>query len=174
MNTRLASLAIAIGLSSAQLVQAQSGTTAQASASVQGSGCSYATCALAIVPRWNGLAVIRGTHGPRAANLNFFWPTSVTSVLRGGAVSDAAADSAAAYAQRALRLRRVGAALTDVGVVAAIVTVARVASTGRARREDKAIGGAGLAALSVSVPLQFAADGALSRAVWWHNVRFVR
>jgi len=24
----------------------------------------------------------------------------------------------------------------------------------------------------VSVPLQFAADGALSRAVWWHNLRY--
>jgi hypothetical protein len=36
------------------------------------------------------------------------------------------------------------------------------------------IGGAGLTALLVSVPIQFAADGALSRAVWWHNVRYVR
>lgn len=31
---------------------------------------------------------------------------------------------------------------------------------------------AGLGALFISVPLQFAADGALSKAVWWHNVRY--
>jgi hypothetical protein len=29
-----------------------------------------------------------------------------------------------------------------------------------------------LGALFISVPLQFAADGALSKAVWWHNVRY--
>jgi hypothetical protein len=26
--------------------------------------------------------------------------------------------------------------------------------------------------LMLSIPLQFAADGALSRAVWWHNRRY--
>ena len=36
------------------------------------------------------------------------------------------------------------------------------------------VAAAGLAALTISVPFQFAADGALSRAVWWHNLRYAR
>jgi len=54
------------------------------------------------------------------------------------------------------------------------VAVARAAGMGRVSRTEQVVGGAGLAALLVSVPLQFAADGALSRAVWWHNARYVR
>ena len=136
------------------------------------SSCSYTTCALAIVPRWNGLAVIEGTDGQRVANLNFFWPRSITGALRGGAAG-AAADSAAARAHRALHLRRMGAALTDAGIIAAMAAGGRILAGGRTRRADKVVVGAGVASLLVSVPLQFAADGELSRAVWWHNVRFM-
>ena len=136
------------------------------------SACSYAACALTIIPRWNGLAVIRGTHGPRVANLNFFWPHSVAWALRDGA-SDSAADSATARAERALGLRRAGAALTDAGLIATAIVGAHAASRGRMAREDRIVAGAGLAALVISVPLQFAADGELSRAVWWHNLRFL-
>jgi len=32
----------------------------------------------------------------------------------------------------------------------------------------------GVAALGVSVPFQFAADGALSKAIWWYNLRYAR
>ena len=84
------------------------------------------------------------------------------------------ADSALAHAQRAVALRRAGAVLTDVGALAIAVTLARVATAGRAHTNDRVVGGAGLAALLVSVPMQFAADGALSRAVWWHNLRYAR
>jgi len=38
--------------------------------------------------------------------------------------------------------------------------------------KERVVGGVGFAAILVSVPLQFAADGALSRAVWWHNMRY--
>ena len=55
-----------------------------------------------------------------------------------------------------------------------LVAIVRAASAGRASRSDQVVGGAGLTALLVSVPLQFAADGALSRAVWWHNLRYAR
>ena len=64
--------------------------------------------------------------------------------------------------------------LTDAGAVAIVAALAHAASAGRADRSDKVAGGAGLAALLVSVPIQFAADGALSRAVWWHNLRYAR
>jgi hypothetical protein len=61
-----------------------------------------------------------------------------------------------------------------MGGLAMMVAIVRAASAGRASRTDQVVGGAGLAALLVSVPLQFAADGALSRAVWWHNLRYAR
>jgi hypothetical protein len=39
---------------------------------------------------------------------------------------------------------------------------------------DRVIGAIGAGAFAVSLPLQFSADGLLSRAVWWHNGRFAR
>jgi hypothetical protein len=135
--------------------------------------CSYRECALSIAPTWNGLAIVRGSDGRRVANLNFFLPRDVTGALRGDPAA-AGADSAFAHAERALALRRAAALLTDVGAVALVAALVHEASTGRADRIDRVAGGAGLASLLVSVPIQFAADGALSRAVWWHNLRFAR
>jgi hypothetical protein len=71
-----------------------------------------------------------------------------------------------------MALRRAAAVLTDVGVLAVVVALAHATSAGHANRSDRVVGGAGLTALLVSVPIQFAADGALSRAVWWHNLRY--
>ena len=114
-----------------------------------------------------------GSAQRRLANLNFFLPRDVAPVLRGDPGAEGA-DSALVHAQHAVALRRAGAVLTDVGAVAVIVALTRAATGGRASTSDRVIGGAGLTALLVSVPIQFAADGALSRAVWWHNVRYVR
>jgi hypothetical protein len=146
----------------------------RATVSANDAPCDYRTCALAIVPTWNGLAVLRGSDGLRIANLNFFWPTDVTTALRGEDPSWSGADSAAAHARRAVTLRRVGAALTDGGVVAIGVATIGALTVRRVRRGDRLLVGAGATALLVSVPFQFAADGALSRAVWWHNVRYAR
>jgi hypothetical protein len=134
--------------------------------------CSYHECALSIAPTWNGLAIVRGSEGRRVANLNFFFPRDIRAALR--AEPAAGSDSAFAQAERALALRRAAAVLTDVGAAAVVAALARVAIAGRAERSDRVAGGGGLAALLVSVPIQFAADGALSRAVWWHNLRFAR
>jgi len=136
--------------------------------------CDYARCALSIAPRWNGLAAVRGGRNERAANLNFFWPRDISAALRG---SDAAApglDSAVAQARRAVSIRRIGAALTDAGIALAATAAIRAVSAGKLRRPDGVLAGAGAAALGLSVPFQFAADGALSRAVWWHNLRYGR
>ena len=137
-----------------------------------GTPCTYERCALSIAPRWNGLAVVRGAAGSRIANLNFFWPRTVTEALRGTDASALDADSAAAQARRALQLRRIGAALTDGGAVLAAVVAVGALRAGRFRANDKRLAGAAGAALMLSVSFQFAADGALSRAVWWHNRRF--
>jgi hypothetical protein len=134
--------------------------------------CDYHACALSIVPTWNGLAVVRGTSGPRVANLNFFVPRSIETALRGPAPEWPGADSAAASARRAVQLRRMGAVLTDAGLLASALVLARVVDRKRAGRGEQRAGAAALGALVLSVPFQFAADGALSRAVWWHNLRF--
>ena len=140
-------------------------------ASPRDSACSYRACALGIAPQWNGLAVIRGEGGPRVANLHFFWPADISPALRGDPLARGA-DSAAASARRAIALRRAGATLTDLGVVATGIAVVSGLRGRRLRTQERAVGGLGLTALLVSVPLQFAADGALSRAVWWHNLRY--
>jgi len=137
------------------------------------SACSYRACALGIAPRWNGLAVVRGADGPRVANLHFFWPADISPALRGDSLARGA-DSAAASARRAFVLRRTGAALTDIGVLATGIAVVSGLRARRMRTEERAVGGLGLGAILVSVPLQFAADGALSRAIWWHNLRYTR
>ena len=131
------------------------------------SACPYVRCALGIAPAWSGLDVVRGADGARVARLGFFWPRSLGAAFAG-------ADSASHYAARAVRVRRVGAALTDAGALLLAYTAARAASEGRLRRGDAAIAAGGAGALAVSVPLQFRADGLLSRAVWWYNARFAR
>ena len=117
--------------------------------------------------------VVRGGDGERIANLNFFLPRDVAPALRGASAAPGA-DSAFAHATRAVALRRGAAVLTDAGAVALVAAIARAASAGHVRSADRVVGGAGLATLLVSVPIQFAADGALSRAVWWHNLRYAR
>jgi hypothetical protein len=138
------------------------------------SSCSYHSCAFTIAPRWNGLAVKQGAGGATVANLHFFWPVDVTDALRGSDTTAAGADSAAAHAWRAVNLRRAGAGFTDLGAVVATATVLRALAHGRFAERDQILAGAAVGAFAVSVPLQFAADGELSRAVWWHNLRFGR
>ena len=139
-----------------------------------GNECPYAACALGIVPRWNGLGVVRGTSGPEVANLHFFWPRDVTAAFRSSSPLTPGADLALAQARRAVRLRRFGAALTDGGMLVAAIGGVGALREGRVRRSDGLLLGIGGTALGLSVPFQFAADGALSRAVWWHNARFAR
>jgi hypothetical protein len=136
--------------------------------------CTYRACALTIAPTWNGLAVVRASSGERVANLHFFWPHDVTPALAGVDAGAVGADSAAAYARDAVRLRRVGAIFTDAGIVLAAGAAASALRHGRLSRDGGVLAGIGAASLAVSVPFQFAADGALSRAVWWHNLRFGR
>ena len=136
--------------------------------------CTYRTCALSILPNLYGLAVVRGASGQQVANLHFFWPRDITPALRGNDTTAVGADSAAAHAYRAVTLRTVGAGFTDIGAVVAAIAFIRALGAGRLSRRDQILAGTGIGALAVSVPLQFAADGELSRAVWWHNIRFAR
>jgi hypothetical protein len=141
--------------------------SAAAAAARDDTACSYRRCALGIAPTWSGLNVVRGTDGARVAGLGFFWARGLAPVFAG-------ADSASHYAARAVRVRRGGALLTDAGVLLLGYAAARQIGSGRLRSGDRNAAVAGAAALAASVPLQFAADGLLSRAVWWYNARFGR
>lgn len=144
--------------------------------------CTYRRCALGIAPTWNGLAVVRGSDGQRVANLGFFWPRDVSGAFRSGAppvgaivsFGEIGIDSAVVHAQRAVHLRRLAAFFTDAGLILGGYAIARAAVNSRLSTADRAVGITGAAAFGVGVPLQFAADGALSRAVWWYNTRFGR
>jgi hypothetical protein len=136
--------------------------------------CPYERCALSIVPTWNGLTVVRGNTGSQVASLYFLWPRDIGVALSGPDAGVIGADSARASAHRAVQLRRIGALLTDVGLAlaaGAAVDAARGRPGGRWQRSAVALAGASLV---VSVPFHFAADGALSRALWWHNLRYAR
>lgn len=141
--------------------------TAHAQAPHTDSNCTYQTCALALEPVWNGLAVTRGIGGRKVAVLGFFFPSDISREFQADREAlDAAAD--------ALRVRSVAAALTDGGLLLVATGVAR----GLFRRDwdnlSTALTVVGGSALGASVPFQFAADGHLSRAVWLFNRRYAR
>ncbi len=131
------------------------------------SACSYQQCALGIAPRWNGLALVRGTAATPVANLGFFWTGPLNHVLAGS-------DSSMRYGAKAVRVRRVAAVLTNGGGLLLGYAVARRLSAGAVTRDAQVTAALGVAGVVVSVPLHFAADGHLSRAVWWHNLRYAR
>ena len=91
-------------------------------------------------------------------------------------VSRAFADDAEAVdvARDAFRIRQIGAALTDAGVVLAATGLARALFRRDWDGLSTGLTVGGGAALAAGVPFQFAADGALSRAVWLYNRRFGR
>lgn len=154
--------------------QQQQTATPAGTAAPNDSACAYRSCALRIAPMWNGLAVVRGAETRRVTNLNFFWPRDITPDLLGKDTTAAGVDSVAYYAKRAVALRTVGAGFTDLGALTLGVAALRALRDGRMTERDQILAGVGLGAVALSIPLQFAADGELSRAVWWHNVRFGR
>lgn len=127
--------------------------------------CNYTRCALGIAPAWNGLLVTRGVAEERVGNLGFFWARSLAPIFAGS-------DSAAAYGNRAVRVRQVAAVLTDAGALALGYSLIRGAARGKLDGNDRLVAIAGGSAFVVSVPLQFAADGLLSRAIWWKNAEY--
>ncbi len=143
------------------------GLPATAAAQQAAANCTYETCALGLAPVWNGLAVTRGISERQIANLGFFWPSDIRPVF---------ADNAAALeaAEEALQTRTIAAVLTDAGLLMLGTGLARAAFQRDFDRFSKAMAYTGATAIGVSVPLHFAADGMLSRAVWWHNRRYSR
>ena len=129
--------------------------------------CTYESCALGLAPRWDGLAITRGISQRPIATLGFFWPADIRPVFADNAQALEAAD-------QALQARTVGAILTDAGLLLLGTGLARAGFQREFDGLSKALTLTGAAAIGVSIPFQFAADGYLSRAVWWHNRRFSR
>lgn len=140
---------------------------AQAPATRTDPNCTYESCALGLAPKWNGLAITRGISQREIANLGFFWPGDIRPVFADNAAALEAADEA-------LRTRTVGAILTDAGLILLGTGLARAAFQREFDGLSRALAITGGTSIVVSVPFQLAADGFLSRAVWWHNRRFSR
>jgi hypothetical protein len=152
--------AIAVLLFAVPIVSARAQARSEAN-------CSYESCALGIAPVWNGLAITRGERQQHAGTLGFFFPGDVTSVFEG---NDAAVDAA----RDAMRTRTIAAALTDAGIVLIGSGLARAAFQRHFDGFSQVLAISGAASLAASVPLQFTADGLLSRAVWLYNRKYGR
>jgi len=139
----------------------------RAGAQLGDSSCAYDRCALSIVPRLFALDVVRGAREDRVASLAFLLPKRVVPAFVGSEVAER-------HAAHAFRLRRTAAVLTDLGLVVAVSAGSRAAATARGRSTAATMTGVGLAMVASSVPIHFAADGELSRAVWEYNRRFGR
>ena len=146
---------------------AASAASLEAQAERAPANCTYESCALGLAPAWNGLAITRGIAQRQIAVLGFFYPDDIRPVF---------ADNAQALeaAEEALRTRTVGAILTDAGLVLLGTGLARAAFQREFDGLSKVLALTGGVSLGISVPFQLAADGFLSRAVWWHNRRYSR
>jgi hypothetical protein len=129
--------------------------------------CTYESCALSLAPVWNGLAITRGISQRQVANLGYFRPTDIRPVFADNAAALEAADEA-------LQTRTVAAVLTDAGLVLLGTGLARAAFQREFDGFARVLMYSGTASVAISIPLHFAADGMLNRAIWWHNRRYSR
>jgi hypothetical protein len=116
-------------------------------------------------PAWNGIDVTRGEDQVRVTSLGFFFPQDITHAFRDD-------PEAMDVARDAVRLRQAAAILTDAGLVLTATGLARALFQRDFDTLSTALTVVGGVSFMGGVPLQFAADGALSRAVWLYNRRF--
>ena len=129
--------------------------------------CTYQECALGLSPVWNGIDITRGDAQRRVTSLGFFFPQDISSAF-------AEDREAADVARDAFRIRQVAAILTDAGIVLIGTGIARALFQREFDKLSTALTLTGGLSFIGGVPAQFAADGALSRAVWLYNRRFSR
>lgn len=129
--------------------------------------CGYAACALNVVPVWNGLAIVRGEAETHVATLGFFWPGSLAGVFTGN-------DTAVQLGRQATATRTIAALLTDVGIALMAAGALRASGDAGADQTARVFLGVGAVSLGISAPLQFRADGLMTRATWHYNSRFAR
>lgn len=161
---RAAAVAVILCLVLPQSARAQ-GT--EPSPNVAGVSCTvYVRCAYNLVPRGLGLAVVRGEQEEFVASLGFLWAGSMRDAFRGDSLADA-------LGRRAVRTRRTAVFLTAASLVT-LTSAGLVVISDGSPSATTALTITGGALMVLSVPMQFRADGQLSRAVWQYNKRFAR
>jgi membrane-associated phospholipid phosphatase len=129
---------------------------------------AYERCALGLLPRFTGLAVVRGVQEEQVAMLGFFIPgRSLDAAFAGDSLAQR-------YGREAHRARWIGAILTTTGLL-----TAGAAGPVAINSDDQISGFLGTVALAGvqllgAVYYQFKADAELSRAVFAYNRRFAR
>ena len=91
-------------------------------------------------------------------------------LMQGGADGDFDEHAAQLISQ----VRTIAAALTDAGAVLIATGLARAAFRREFDGFSTVLAVGGIVSLGVAVPLQFAADGLLSRAVWLYNRKYAK
>ena len=124
--------------------------------------CSYSRCALGIIPRLAALDVVRGDREERVGSLAFLFPRDVRRAFGDN-------ELASRRAAHAFSLRRIGSALTMAGATVAVAGGVRAITVRGSSGSSAALAAIGLSAFVASVPVHFAADAELSRAVWEYN-----
>ena len=128
--------------------------------------CSYSRCALGILPRLAALDVVRGDREERVGSLAFLFPRDVRRAFGDN-------ELASRRAARAFSLRRIGSVLTMAGATVAVAGGIRAIAVRGSPGSSAALAAIGLSTFGASVPVHFAADAELSRAVWEYNRRLV-
>lgn len=124
--------------------------------------CDYQRCAYNIIAALHGLRVVKGGQETQVATLGFLWTRDISVHFE---------DAGGNEARAAVRTRRWGALLTDVGLALLAIGATRAAINDLDQTSARLMI-AGAAGLGLSVPLQFKADTELARAVWLHNARY--
>lgn len=128
------------------------------------STCAFARCGYGIMPTLTALDVVQGSSERHVASLPFLWSKDVSHLF----VSDA---EAVQHAQRAAKLRTAGAFVSSAGIALVVTGFVTGLGAGGSPRSTALFGLAGVGVLAASVPVHFAADAELSRAVWIYNQR---
>jgi hypothetical protein len=144
------------------LMAAPAPANAQAVASCD----AYTACALSVVPRWTGVAVLRGEQQTHVATLrvSVFRSLDPDRVFAGDSL-------AVAFGRQSLRSARTAAVLSHVGTIAMLVAVVRADDRGF-DDTDGALMISGAVVGMVSVPFQLRASRQLVQAAWTYNRRF--
>jgi hypothetical protein len=143
------------------------GTAVAQSPAAVPAGCTYATCALRVEPRFWATHLVRGADGESVGRIGGFGGD--VGVLLAGP------DSAAANARRYVTDSRRSGTLGVLGLIAGVVFYSRINS--RTEDPDPATVTAGVTSLALgiaAIPFSTRASRSLSRAVWWYNAALPR
>ena len=168
---RVAALGVVavLALAAPRAAMAQQATAPAAAAPEGPLDClEYDRCALGILPRFGGLAVVRGLQEEQVALLGFVIPgRRLDAVFAGDTLAQR-------YGRSAHRARWIGSVLTVTGLLTLGAAGPVAIESDDALGKFTAIALAGGVQMFAAAYYQFKADAELSRAVFAYNRRFAR